>query len=123
MSAFRACRKPPGAMAFTVTPFLAHSTASERVSETTAALLAAYAATSLSATKLLRDAMLTMRPWPRSNMCLPKTWHARRVSGEVRVHDIGPLFFRHGGRGYALDFSGAVNKDVHFAEAPEGGSE
>jgi hypothetical protein len=65
--ASRSVRKTPGAMALIGTPRLDHSTASERVSDTTPALLAAYAATSLSATKLLRDAMLwTKQPptWP-----------------------------------------------------------
>jgi len=53
-----------GAMAFTLTSFRGHSTASERVSETTPALLAAYSVTSLSATKLFREAMFTKRPKP-----------------------------------------------------------
>ncbi len=39
--ALRSVRKTPGAMALTVTPFFDHSTASDRVSEATPALLAA----------------------------------------------------------------------------------
>src|ERR1700704_3448799 len=45
-AAFRSVRKTPGAIALTQTPNVAHSTASDLVSEATAALLAPYAATS-----------------------------------------------------------------------------
>ncbi len=47
---------------YTQTPRWAHSIASDFVSETTAALLAEYAATSNSATKEESDAILMMRP-------------------------------------------------------------
>src|SRR5271155_5191413 len=53
--------------------------ASDFVNEATPALLAQYAATSKSATKEPIEAMLMMRPYLRSIMCRPNTWHARNV--------------------------------------------
>src|SRR5260370_41742580 len=76
---FSAVRKTPGAIAFTVTPCELHSTASDFVSAPTAALLAAYAVTSFKLTNVFSEAMLMIRPYPRSSMCLPKIWHARSV--------------------------------------------
>src|SRR5882757_1296809 len=77
--AFNSVRKTPGAIPFTQTPFVAHSIASDFVSEATAALLAEYAATSCSATNEAIDAMLMMRPYFRSIMCRPKARQARSV--------------------------------------------
>src|SRR5262250_3063978 len=57
-AALSSVRKTPGAMALTQTPLPAHSMASDFVSDATAALLAEYAATSKSATKLEREAIL-----------------------------------------------------------------
>ena len=59
---FSGVRKTPGAIALTFTPCFDHSIASDLVSEATAALLAAYAATSNSATNEDSEAMLMMRP-------------------------------------------------------------
>jgi hypothetical protein len=56
-------------------------------------------------------------------MCLPKTWHARRVPerfvSTTSAHSSSGMVIV----GMRLIFCGAVNKDVHFAEAVEGGSE
>jgi len=49
-------------MAFTSTPRDPHSTANDFVNEATAALLAAYAATSYSATNYESEAMFTILP-------------------------------------------------------------
>src|SRR5580704_6191484 len=66
-------------MALTQMPCFAHSIASDFVSMATAALLAQYAATSNSATNDEIEPMLMMRPYLRSIMWRPKTWHARKV--------------------------------------------
>src|SRR6266446_6284738 len=42
---------------------------------------------------------------------------------EVRVQDIGPFLFRHGERRRTFSLSGAVNKDVDFAETLQCGRE
>src|SRR6266496_1123964 len=76
---FRSVGNTPGAIAFTHTLCGAHSTASVFVSETTAALLAAYAATSKKPRPDDTDAIFTMRPCLRSIILRPKIWHARKV--------------------------------------------
>ena len=66
ISRFRSVSKTPGAMALTVTPWRAHSTASARVKPATAALLAVYAATSCSPTNDASEATPISRPEPRA---------------------------------------------------------
>jgi len=68
----------PRAMAFTVTPFFDHSTASERVSDDTPPCSRRTAATSFSATKLFSEAMLMIRHTAVQHM-LAKIWQARSV--------------------------------------------
>src|SRR5689334_22861408 len=71
--AFKSVRNTPGAMAFTQTPWRAHSTAKDFVRDATALLLAEYAATSNSDTKDDRDAILIILPNCRSIILRPNT--------------------------------------------------
>src|SRR5262249_47716621 len=65
---FNAVRKTPGTIAFTHTPYGAHSIASDFVSDATPALLAEYAAISNRETNDVREPMLMIRPYRRSIM-------------------------------------------------------
>jgi len=104
----------PGHTAFTQTPRWAHSIASDFVSETTAALLAEYAATSNSATKEESDAILMMRPIVFFRPCAcQNTLQARSVSVEVCFQNRVPLRFWKFHRGQALGASRAVHKDLN----------
>jgi hypothetical protein len=103
------------------------------VSDTTPALLAAYAATSWSATKQLSEGNVDNAAVARLQHVLPENLACAPGSREVRVDDIGPFLFRNGQGGHPLNLSsavtlcdpevhccgllGVVNKDVDFAEA------
>src|SRR5688500_10972883 len=73
-------RKTPGAIALTLMPRRAHSTARLRVRPSTAAFDAAYAVTSVRLTNEFSEAMLMMRPRPLSASGAMKTWQARSVA-------------------------------------------
>ena len=104
-------------MAFTVILFFDHSTASDRVSDTTSALLAAYAATSWSATKLLGEGNVDNAAVATLQRVLPENLACAQGPREVRVDDFGPFLSRNGQGGHPLTFSSVVYKDVDFAEA------
>src|SRR5260370_15527873 len=78
-SEFKSVRNTPGHKELTQPPRNAHSTARDFVSATPPALLAEYAATSKMPTKEDNDAILMMRPYSRSIICLPNTLQARSV--------------------------------------------
>jgi hypothetical protein len=80
------------------------------VSDTTPALLAAYAATSWSATKLLSEGNVDNAAVAKLRHVLPENLACAQGPREVGVDDIGP-------GGHPLNLSSAVNKHVDFAEA------
>ena len=72
-------RNTPGAIALTLTPCGAHSTASARVIRRSADLLATYAATSCNPTNDDNEPMAMMRPDPRLTISPPNTWQLRNM--------------------------------------------
>src|SRR5262245_40555256 len=106
---FCSAGKKPGVIAFTRTPFVAHSRASHCVRFSTAALEAEYATTRESGRIDEIDAMLMMLPLPAATIVSPNTWHGSSAP---------PMRFR--SKTPCQPSSGSLQKSPPGATVPSG---